>query len=259
MPVMDEFREEREALKNANFKTKWQYFLDYYKWPVIITAAIVISVISIIYTIITAKDYALNGYFLNTYADTDKSEAFQEILCEDLGIDSSKYMIYIDSSLNFTRGSFDESTYASSQKIMATMAASDTDFLAADEDAFAYYATTDTFFDLREIYTDEELTEYSEYIYYIDMDAVRARSEAAADYNPDLDITIFDQYDHFAPEEMSDPIPIAFCIEDSAKLEGTYYFREGHMLLGIPANTQRLDTVKQFVAYLLEEPAEGGM
>ena len=28
---MDEFKEEREALKNASFKAKFGYFLDYYK------------------------------------------------------------------------------------------------------------------------------------------------------------------------------------------------------------------------------------
>ena len=67
MAVMDEFREEREALKNADLKTKWQYFLDYYKWWVIGIAAALAFVISMIYSALTAKDNALSGYFLNTY------------------------------------------------------------------------------------------------------------------------------------------------------------------------------------------------
>ena len=35
MPVMDEFREEREAIKNAGWDYKLKYFWDYYKWFVI--------------------------------------------------------------------------------------------------------------------------------------------------------------------------------------------------------------------------------
>ena len=42
MPVMDEFREERETIKNGTFKQKWQYFCDYYKWHVIIGAFVLI-------------------------------------------------------------------------------------------------------------------------------------------------------------------------------------------------------------------------
>ena len=59
MAVMDEFREEREALKNADAKTKWQYFLDYYKWYVIGGAAVLAFVISMIHSALTAKDNAV--------------------------------------------------------------------------------------------------------------------------------------------------------------------------------------------------------
>lgn len=35
MPVMDEFREEREAMKQKSFKERFLYFCEYYKWHVI--------------------------------------------------------------------------------------------------------------------------------------------------------------------------------------------------------------------------------
>jgi hypothetical protein len=43
MPVMDEFKEERETIKNAPFSKKLEYFKDYYLMKTIIavvTAAI---------------------------------------------------------------------------------------------------------------------------------------------------------------------------------------------------------------------------
>ena len=62
MAVMDEFREERENLKNASFQKKWQYFWYYYKLHVVIGGFIAFFVISMAHSILTAKDNALFGY-----------------------------------------------------------------------------------------------------------------------------------------------------------------------------------------------------
>ena len=254
MAVMDEFREEREALKNADLKTKWQYFLDYYKWYVIGGVAVLAFAISMIHSALTAKDNALFGYFLNTYAEEEKTIACLNDFAESAEIDLNEYQVSIDSSLQYTAGSMDENSYTASQKIMVTIAASDVDFLAADESAFEYYANSDTFFDLREIYTEEELAIFQDYIYYVDMDVVREK-EAVVD-SGQFENYAAPVYDHFAPEEMGDPVPIALCIQDCPKLADTYYFRKGAVPMGIVVNTQRLDATKQFVEYLFEDLVE---
>ena len=59
MPVMDEFREEREAIKNAGFKEKWEYFWEYYKWYVIGGAAIIILLTIFIRDMVNKKDWIL--------------------------------------------------------------------------------------------------------------------------------------------------------------------------------------------------------
>ena len=254
MAVMDEFREEREALKNADIKTKWQYFLDYYKWYVIGGVAVIAFVVSMVHSALTAKDNALFGYFLNTYAEEEQSTALLNEFAEVAEIDLNEYQVSIDSSLQYTAGSMDENSYMASQKVMVTIAASDVDFLAADESAFEYYATSDTFFDLREIYTEEELAKFRDYIYYVDMDVVREKEEIVEAGN--FESYEAPVYDHFAPEEMGDPVPIGLCIQDSPKLADTYYFRTGSVPMGIVVNTQRLDATKQFVEYLFEDLVE---
>ena len=250
MAVMDEFREEREALKNADLKTKWQYFLDYYKWYVIGGVAVLAFAISMIHSALTAKDNALFGYFLNTYAEEEKTIACLNDFAESAEIDLNEYQVSIDSSLQYTAGSMDENSYMSSQKIMVTIAAADVDFLAADEEAFEYYGTTDTFHDLRDIYTEEELEKFKDYLYYVDMDVIREKEEVIEAGNFEGYTTPV--YDHLAPEEMNDPVPIGFCIQDCPKLADTYYFRTGIVPMGIVVNTQRLETTKQFVEYLFE-------
>ncbi len=251
MAVMDEFREEREALKNADLKTKWQYFLDYYKWYVIGGAAVLFFVISMAYSMLTAKDSALSGYFLNTYSEVEQSEVFTSAFAETAGIDLNEYEVMIDTTLQYTPNSMDENSYTSSQKLMVTIAAAEVDFVAADQESFTYYATTETFFDLREVFSEEELEKRAEYIYYVDMDVVREK-EAVVDSGNFENYTV-PVYDHFKPEEMGDPIPVGLCIQDCPKLADTYYFRSGPVPMGLVVNTKRLDMTKQFVYYLFEE------
>ena len=51
MAVMDEFKEEREALKRGTPKQKLAYFWYYYKWHVIISVIIIGMLVSFIYQI----------------------------------------------------------------------------------------------------------------------------------------------------------------------------------------------------------------
>lgn len=251
MAVMDEFREERQALKDASFKKKWEYFLDYYKWYVIGGIAVIAFVISIVHNALTAKESALFGYFLNTYADAEQNDVFLNEYAAAAGIDTKEYELTIDSSLQYTNGGMDQNSYYTIQKIMVTIAATDVDFLAGNEEAFDYYATSDTFFDLREIYTEDELEKYQDYIYYIDMAVVREKS-AIVD-SGDFEEYVAPVYDHFAPEEMTDPVPIALCIQDCPKLANIYYFKEGPIPMGVVVNTEHLDATKQFIDYLFED------
>lgn len=65
MAVMDEFKEEREALKNGTPKQKLAYFWYYYKWHVIISVIIIGMLVSFIYQYANRKDTAFNAVLLN--------------------------------------------------------------------------------------------------------------------------------------------------------------------------------------------------
>lgn len=251
MPVMDEFREEREALKNADLKTKWMYFLDYYKWHTIGIIAGIIAVISFIYSAVTAKDTAFNAYFVNTYADTVKSEAFVNDFAAFAQIDLNEYYATIDTSMQMSIDSLDEMTISSSERIMVTIAAGEVDFLAADEKTFSTYGTPDTMYDLREFFTEEELEKYKDYIYYVDMEEVRRKQKILDEGF--VDSYVPKEYDHLAPEEMTDPVPIGLCIQDCPKLKDTYYFKGDITPMGIVGNTKHPETVRLFLDYLFAE------
>ena len=67
MAKMDEFREEREAMKNAPLKDRIAYFWEYNKLETTIAVVAVISVISIAVTILGKKDVLLEGMILNRF------------------------------------------------------------------------------------------------------------------------------------------------------------------------------------------------
>ena len=74
MPVMDEFKEERAALKQGTFKQKARYVWDYYRWYFIGGAIAAVCLFTLVRDIVTHKDagfYAcmLNGAQIDVFAE----------------------------------------------------------------------------------------------------------------------------------------------------------------------------------------------
>ncbi|MCH5254402.1 MAG: hypothetical protein J1F41_05705 [Lachnospiraceae bacterium] len=250
MAIMDEFREEREALKNGTFKQKLQYFWDYYKWYVIIGVIVIAMASSFIHDILSNKEHGFFAVFLNTQEENVSARSFRSNLAERLNIDTDNYDVSVDTSMNISAISNDESTLNDMQRLSIYMSTGDLDVLAADSPTFLRYASTDMFYDLRDILSKEQLDEYSPYLYYVDMDEVTARMEASI--NED-DGYIAKEYDHHVPENMSDPVPIAICIQDRPKLQGVYDFPEGDVPMGFMINSSRLEEALAFLEYLFED------
>ena len=120
MPVMDEFKEEREALKHGTLKQKWQYFLDYYKWFVIVGVLILIFAGSFLYQLITRKERAIFAALVNAY-ELEPAAAYPETFAEYAGIDLEEYDVFFDSSMYLDSSNLaavDENTMATTQKLM---------------------------------------------------------------------------------------------------------------------------------------------
>ena len=56
MPLMDEFKEEREQIKKASFKKRFEYFWEYNKTKVLIITFVTIMLSSMIYNAVTKKE-----------------------------------------------------------------------------------------------------------------------------------------------------------------------------------------------------------
>ena len=143
MAVMDEFKEEREALKNGTPKQKLAYFWYYYKWHVIISVIVIGMIVSFIYQYTNRKDTAFNAVLLNaSLLDQISSEQpdFLTDFAEKEGIDLNTSDITFDTSIRVVEGSMDEVSVTSTQKLMVYVAANELDSMITDFDSFQKYA-----------------------------------------------------------------------------------------------------------------------
>ena len=132
MPVMDEFREEREAIKNAGFKEKWEYFWEYYKWYVIGGAAIIILLTIFIRDMVNKKDWIFYGAMINAVAVDEQAENLMNDFAEIAQLDTEKYGVLFDTNYSIVKGSYDEISGASAQRLLVNLTAADLDFVISE-------------------------------------------------------------------------------------------------------------------------------
>ena len=253
MAVMDEFKEEREALKNGTPKQKFSYFWYYYKWHVIISVIVIGMLVSFIYQYVNRKDTAFNAVLLNaSLLDQMSSEQpdFLTDFAEKEGIDLNTNDITFDTSIRIVEDSMDETSVTSTQKLMVYVAANELDSMITDFDSFQKYANSSLFYDLRDILTEEQLQALEPYFYYVDREVVLAIEAANDDMNTDYTP---DYPDPLHPEDMQDPVPVGICLTDCKDLTDTYYFRGDGIVMGIYANAEHVQTAVDLAEYLLNK------
>lgn len=248
MAVMDEFKEEREALKNGNFIQKLSYFWYYYKWYVIITIAVILLLVSFIHSLVSQKEDAFYGVFLNSWAQ-EGSDAYLQGFADKLGVDTDKYDVMVDSSLYMSTTSIDQTTVATSQKIMVYTAASELDVMVTDIDTIAQYANNETFSDLRELLSPEQIAAYEPYFYYIDQ---KPSAEEEEIFEPD-EANVIHYPDPTKPEEMDNPVPVGIYVDSCKNFIDSYAFLKDSVVLGVIVNTERPDAALAFIDYVFEQ------
>lgn len=249
MAVMDEFKEERAALKNGTFKEKAAYFVEYYKWHVIIPVIVLIFIGITAYEIISAKDTAFYSVMLNGAEFEQAAESKQEF-AELIGIDTEKYEIVWDTSMYIDEAGADEISYTSLEKLLTYTAAAELDTMVTTDTAIRKYANSSTFYDLRELLTDEQIAKYEPYFYYVDWKVVE-EIEAASDAFDDTYVPTYP--DPTKPEEMEEPVPVGVYVSDCTKLTDNYYFREDTIVLAVYSNSTRPDVAVTYLEYLFSE------
>ena len=244
MPVMDEFREEREQIKNRSFQERCSYFWDYYKWHVIGGIALVAFLGGLLHTFLTKKDTAFYAVLLNM-SPALTAESYKEGFAEYAGIDLEKYQIYFDSDMYMNLDVPDNATVIASQKMIVYVTAGDIDVLVADTACMNQYAYTNILLDLRDFLSEEDCKKYEPYFFYMD----RSLLEDAGDATNGIDYP----GDPSDPDSMADPVPVGIRINDCTALNSNYFFSD-HQYFSVITNSKRMELCHTFLDYIWDVP-----
>lgn len=246
---MDEFKEEREAIKSAPFSKKVEYFWDYYRIHTIAAILIVGFIGSFIYTYATKTDTILYGTLINcSITDegiTNLENAYYEAMGTDLGaesitLDTSMYLDYITQDYNHS---------INQQKLVVLMAAGEIDFYAGDEYTIAEIAYDGGLVDLRTVLSNEEIAMYEEYFMYIDEKVVEEIELLMDDTSVEY---VQPELSYGSAEDMESPVPVAIYIQDNTILGENVTFIDEPAVIGISPNSSRIEETITYLNLLLE-------
>ena len=161
------------TLKPMTFQQRVDYIWTYYKEHMLLAVVALIILIGIIASICNAQ---IEIIFSGTIANLDLTEAGASYLREDLfehfagknGQEvrlSASYFDPIFSSVD----SFDYN-YNAAMGTVAMVGAKSLDYIIMDEVALKFYLSQDIFMDLRDFFTEEELTGLKDRLVYFELD-----------------------------------------------------------------------------------------
>lgn len=268
--VHDEIREQqKKAFATMSPKEKLAYFWDYYKIHTLVIICAIAFVISFIRQIRENKPYAFYAVLMNAFSGLDSNDTnvmWENEFLEYAGIDSETYRVCIDTSITQSSDGGSQYEMANRQKMAAMMHAGDIHMIIADTETFEDYAHVETFYDLSQIFTDEELAPYADLLYYTDAAVFDEDTGTTLEEMEAAEKAFYEKVvDHSDPAAMKKPIPVGIRIPTSGnKLAdaGYYnYLQDGEHVFqgypmetvaGIPLSAEDPSLALQFLSYLLQ-------
>ena len=252
MPLMDEFKEERASIKNAPFKKKLRYFWDYYKWHVVVVIIVIWTVCSLVNLYLNKRELVFYTACINSTCLEADMDVYGNAFGEYLGIDTKKQECLFETGLPMDLAHMDSDSVGTTQKIMVYMSASDIDSIIATDNTLQHYAYLNSFCDLNEFLSAEELEKYDLKLYYMDQ-AVAREMKALADAK-DYNTTVELPKDPYDPTPMKEPVAVGIAIEKGHPFYNSFHFSgEGPAILSIVKNTKHPETCHKLIEYLFSK------
>ncbi len=169
MPVMDEFREERDSIKKSPFSRKFRYFVDYYLPKILFAAVIIGIIIAFTHSILTQKEEVMMAALVNIRAVPETEAEVLEPFQEKYVTDPEKEMITVDTTIaiqvtissNGTEQSMEslqdiiKYDIESEERLMALVMTNSMDLFISGDDVFDRYNQQEWFCDLREVLPED--------------------------------------------------------------------------------------------------------
>ena len=147
-----------EGLQGKSNWYKFKYYVYYYKIPVIVGIGVLVFLISLVHSIVTAKDTVLSVALLNANQEVDYSLFLDEYF-QTTDYDAGKTEMRIDASYCF----YDNySNYQNEQRFFVATAAEQIDVVIGSKEIFEKYADMGYFIDLSKLMDTDTYSKYSD-------------------------------------------------------------------------------------------------
>jgi len=263
--IWDETKKQTAKMKGRPKKEIAGYIWEYYKVHIIIFVISVFIIVSILKTIITAKDIGLGVVLINAVPleySTDYSD-WKDDLTTLTQIDTKKYEVSIDDTISLGQSSATaDSAYSSSQKLAALMSSKSIDIFVADSVIFERYAQLECLSDLREILPADLYSAYEEasLIYYTDLATIGDYDNDEVDDVNSLQASYV--VNHKDPSSMKEPVPVGIYVTETNRIygKGIYLYTDTQdnyqgypqsAIIGIAINTPRPEEAVQALQYFV--------
>lgn len=255
MPLMDEFKDEREKLKkNGTFGQKLGYFWDYYKIPVIIVTVIIIFIIYLIHHYVTATKDVLTGQFLNVRISTgsDIIDGVTDDFEKSIKLDTKEYSVSIGNTLSYVPVNNENpqgnvNNYATIETLTTWIAAGTVDFVSADFKTVNELAYRQYFDKPDDVMKKDDLKRYEPYFLYMDQ-AVADEIEKASKENMEPENITYPDCDD--PDSMKKPVPMMIDISD-APLIKKLYPDTGKVGLAFTVTAEHKENAVKFLDFIM--------
>jgi len=150
----------KTAFRRLSLKKKISHIFYYYKWHMIIGAALLIFLLSVIHGALNYKKTVFEALMINSNVTAaDNPSLMSDFEPEVTDLDPKKERLNAE-YMNLDLNSFDQMTIGTEQKILAMITAEEVDCMIGPIDVMEKYAALGAFTDLRDIITGDELEEF---------------------------------------------------------------------------------------------------
>jgi len=233
-----------KKLKGKPLKQKLEYILTYFWLPIVLFLALTIAVGSYICHRVTMKDMALSVICINAYADSEDAKTIALDFAKEAEIDMNEYDVDISTDL-ILDGENLSVDYYTAQKIAGQISAASVDLLVSDLNTAIGYFYQDIFWDLNQLLTPSEKTQYAENFLFVDMALVRQLLED--------EVQSVQFPDPTKPEEMEEPVPVALLLNgNSAFTVQCFPHNTKSVAVGIVFNSKNLENALAFMDFIMQ-------
>ncbi len=230
-------RGEWKKMCQKPLKQRLAYFWDYYKWYAI-AAAVLLAVVAVyVGGLLSEPEDSVYGLMLNNcnMLNQQRNEQLAQDMAsefrQELGRSEKELELTLDVSHSYDPDSGYYGNYDTLQLILNYSMGGMLDFVVADEASMLDLAYAGYFRNLKDLFSEQELEQYSGQLLYVDMAVILKE-------NGSMEAGGSDYPDPRKQEDMEEPVPVFVDVSASDKI-GQLYSEGKNVFFAIVGNDSR--------------------